>query len=38
MTALRVVLLTVAAFIFGCGVGAAILALWAWWGTEGRYR
>lgn len=34
MTPLRVTLLTSVAFVFGCGIGAAILALWAYWETE----
>lgn len=34
MTALRIVLLIVVAFVVGCGIGAAALALWAYWETE----
>lgn len=34
MTPLRITLLAVVAFVVGCGIGAAALALWAYWETE----
>lgn len=38
MTTYRLLALITSAFVVGCGIGAAVLVLWAWWGTEGRYR
>lgn len=38
MSHLRSLPIVAGAFAIGCGVGAAILAGWAWWETEGRFR
>lgn len=35
---LRLVLLCSVAFVVGCGVGAVVLAVWAWRSTEGKGR
>lgn len=34
----RLLALTAVVFILGCGIGAATLALWAYWETERRLR
>ena len=38
VTTYRLLALTTGAFVIGCGVGVAALALWAWFETNGRYR